>query len=153
MAELEKTVTLGRGIVLAILMVTILTLITIAGVRLVSFFNYAAVIVLLFLIAALPFITSISFPQGSDFQYRPYSQASFPPVTFLPDFRVHVENSLLSCPYRNRVLWIRKENLQSRRTGGKNGKSGLLGPLNSAGSVIFVKSPADLLEKFLKGNL
>lgn len=30
---------------------------------------------------------------------------------------------------------------------------GLLGPLNSAGSVIFVKSPAELLEKFLKGNL
>ena len=30
-AELEKTVTLGRGIVLVILIITIMTLITIAG--------------------------------------------------------------------------------------------------------------------------
>src|SRR5512145_723688 len=38
---------------LAFLTIIAMTLITIAGVRLVSFFNYAAVIVLLFLIAAL----------------------------------------------------------------------------------------------------
>ena len=55
---------------LALLIITIMTLITIAGVRLVSFFNYAAVIVLLFLIAALTFYNFNFFSSGLGFSIQ-----------------------------------------------------------------------------------
>ena len=81
-AELEKTVTLGRGIVLVILIITIMTLITIAGVRLVSFFNYAAVIVLLFLIAALTFYNFNFFSSGLGFSIQALFAGFFPSCHF-----------------------------------------------------------------------
>ncbi|AKB61743.1 APC family permease [Methanosarcina mazei] len=49
---------------LAFLIITAMTLITVAGVRLVSFFNYAAVVILLFLIAALTFYNFNFFSSG-----------------------------------------------------------------------------------------
>lgn len=52
---------------LAFLIITAMTLITVAGVRLVSFFNYAAVVILLFLIAALTFYNFNFFSSGMVF--------------------------------------------------------------------------------------
>lgn len=49
---------------LAFLIITAMTLITVAGVRLVSFFNYAAVAILLFLVAALTFYNYNFFSSG-----------------------------------------------------------------------------------------
>ena len=55
----------GYGVhLLAFLIITVMTLITVAGVRLVSFFNYAAVVILLFLIAALTFYNFNFFSSG-----------------------------------------------------------------------------------------
>lgn len=55
---------------LAFLTIIAMTLITISGVRLVSFFNYAAVIVLLFLIAAFTFYNFNFFSSGLDFSVK-----------------------------------------------------------------------------------
>ncbi|AKB35945.1 hypothetical protein MSSAC_1355 [Methanosarcina siciliae C2J] len=55
---------------LAFLLITVMTLITIAGVRLVSFFNYAAVAILLFLIAALTFYNFNFFSSGLEFSVQ-----------------------------------------------------------------------------------
>ncbi len=55
----------GLGVhLLAFVVITAMTLITTAGVRLVSFFNYAAVVVLLFLIVALTFYNFNFFSSG-----------------------------------------------------------------------------------------
>lgn len=55
---------------LAFLLITVMTLITVAGVRLVSFFNYAAVAILLFLIAALTFYNFNFFTSGLEFSVQ-----------------------------------------------------------------------------------
>ncbi|WP_226990801.1 APC family permease [Methanosarcina acetivorans] len=55
---------------LAFLLITVMTLITVAGVRLVSFFNYAAVAILLFLIAALTFYNFNFFTSGLGFSVQ-----------------------------------------------------------------------------------
>ncbi|AKB32284.1 Amino acid permease [Methanosarcina siciliae HI350] len=55
---------------LAFLLITVMTLITVAGVRLVSFFNYAAVAILLFLITALTFYNFNFFSSGFEFSVR-----------------------------------------------------------------------------------
>lgn len=55
---------------LAFLIITAMTLITIAGVRLVSFFNYAAIAILLFLIAALTFYNFNFFSSGLVFSIQ-----------------------------------------------------------------------------------
>ncbi|MFY1110788.1 MAG: APC family permease [Methanosarcinaceae archaeon] len=59
---------------LAILIVTAMALITIAGVRLVSLFNYAAVVVLLFLIAALTYFNFEFFASGVGFSIEALSK-------------------------------------------------------------------------------
>jgi amino acid efflux transporter len=55
---------------LAFLIITAMTLITVAGVRLVSFFNYAAVAIVLFLIAALTFYNFNFFSSGFVFSVQ-----------------------------------------------------------------------------------
>ncbi|WP_440947982.1 APC family permease [Methanosarcina sp. T3] len=55
---------------LAFLLITVMTLITVAGVKLVSFFNYAAVAILLFLIAALTFYNFNFFSSGLGFSVQ-----------------------------------------------------------------------------------
>jgi amino acid efflux transporter len=59
---------------LAILIATAMTLITVAGVRLVSLFNYAAVAVLLFLIAALTYFNFEFFASGFGFSAEALSE-------------------------------------------------------------------------------
>ncbi|AKB78335.1 Amino acid permease [Methanosarcina horonobensis HB-1 = JCM 15518] len=57
---------------------------------------------------------------------------AFLPFPFLPDFRIHLENSLFCCPYRNRVLWFCQKDCKAERQGGKSSLYRLFRPVTES---------------------
>ncbi|HOW14263.1 APC family permease [Methanosarcina sp.] len=84
---------------LAFLIITAMTLITVAGVRLVSFFNYAAVAILLFLIAALTFYNFNFFSSGLVFSLQALFEGISGISSSNPGLFDHGSSNLYPDPY------------------------------------------------------
>ncbi|MDM7919936.1 MAG: APC family permease, partial [Methanosarcina sp.] len=84
---------------LAFLIITAMTLITVAGVRLVSFFNYAAVAILLFLIAALTLYNFNFFSSGLVFSLQALFEGISGISSSNPGLFDHGSSNLYPDPY------------------------------------------------------